>query len=185
MGKFPFAKIALKNLFTKPSTVNFPAVNVDAKPFYRGRIVYDAEKCTGCKDCQTVCSPSAITQTKEKTPEGTKVHFTVDLTSCTFCGTCQDFCTQNAISLSDDYHMVASNPEDLFVKGTRLKKYDKIIVNNETDCIYCSLCAKNCAENAITVDRATKTWTFDVTECVECGHCIDKCPKKCLAFEKK
>ena len=42
---FPFLKEAIVNLFSKPSTVNFPKVNVEAKPNYRGRIAYYADKC--------------------------------------------------------------------------------------------------------------------------------------------
>ena len=119
---FPFAKKALSNLFKKPSTVRFPEVEVDAKPAYRGRIVYDPEKCVNCGMCIKVCSPGAITRTVEEVEGGEKITYDINLTSCTFCGTCQDFCGTKAISLSDDYHMVAEDPKDLIVTGSRIRK---------------------------------------------------------------
>ena len=37
---FPFVKEALAQLFSKPSTMAFPAAPSPAKPNYRGRIVF-------------------------------------------------------------------------------------------------------------------------------------------------
>ena len=181
----PFAKQALANLFKKPSTVRFPEVEVDAKPAYRGRIRYDAEKCVNCGMCIKICSPAAITRTSEPAEGGENITYTFDLTSCTFCGSCQDFCSTKAITLSEDYHMVAENAADLKVTGTRFRKtvQGKVTLKKE-NCVYCGLCAKNCPESAITVDRATKTWTLNEEECVKCGRCIEKCPKKALSFEE-
>lgn len=181
----PFAKKALANLFKKPSTVRFPEVEVAAQPAYRGRLVYDPEKCVNCGMCIKVCSPGAITRTVEAAEGGENITYTIDLTSCTFCGTCQDFCSTKAMTLSEDYHMVAENAADLRVTGTRFKKtvLGKVTLK-ASDCVYCGLCARNCPENAITVDRAAKTWTLNEEECVKCGRCIEKCPKKALSFEE-
>ena len=182
---FPFAKKAVSNLFKKPSTVRFPEVESPAKPAYRGRIVYDAEKCVNCGMCIKVCSPGAITRTVEEVEGGEKITYDINLTSCTFCGTCQDFCGTKAISLSDDYHMVAEDPKDLIVSGSRIKeKVAGRVTLKQEDCVYCGLCARTCPENAITVDRATKTWKINYEECVQCGQCISKCPKKALSFQE-
>ena len=78
--KFPFLKEALSNVVSKPSTVRFPAVNVDAKPDYRGRIAYDPEKCVNCGSCIKVCSPQAITRTYEDVEGGQKITYEFDLT---------------------------------------------------------------------------------------------------------
>ena len=179
---FPFLKEALCNLFSKPSTVNYPKVPVEAMPKYRGRIAYDPEKCVNCGMCIKVCSPIAITRTSEEVAEGEKITYEFDLTSCTFCGMCQDFCTTNAIELTGDYHMVATDPEDLIVRGSRIKKKVAGKLTCSDSCVYCTLCAKQCPEGAITVDRANKTWSVDEEKCVKCGICIDKCPKKSLSF---
>jgi formate hydrogenlyase subunit 6/NADH:ubiquinone oxidoreductase subunit I len=48
-------------------------------------------------------------------------------------------------------------------------------------CVFCGLCGKKCPTSAITVDRASKTWTIHRSDCVLCGSCITACPKKSLS----
>lgn len=181
--KFPFAKEALKNLFSKPSTVLYPKVPVEAKEGYRGRIKYDAEKCVNCGLCIKVCSPEAITRIKEDVEEGEKITYEFDLTSCTFCGTCADFCSKDAIEMTGDYHMVATEHKDLIVSGSKIKAKPKGYPVCNDGCVYCTLCAKVCPAGAIEVDRAAKTWKLEKPKCVQCGICVTKCPKKCLEMK--
>jgi len=178
----PFLKVALSNLFKKPSTVKYPQVPVEAADKYRGRISYDGDKCKNCGMCQKVCSPGAITTVEEETADGKDIHFAFDLTSCTFCGMCQDFCSDHAITLTKDYHMVSSDPEDLITRGTCHKKAVTGRLFCGSECVYCTLCAKKCPNGAITVDRANKTWNFDESKCTKCGICVSACPKKTLTF---
>ena len=51
-----------------------------------------------------------------------EIDFSFDLTSCTFCGTCADFCATKSITLTDDYMMVGTTPEDFMVRATFIKK---------------------------------------------------------------
>ncbi|MBR2180605.1 MAG: 4Fe-4S dicluster domain-containing protein, partial [Oscillospiraceae bacterium] len=128
---FPFLKEAVCNLFSKPSTVNFPKVAVEAAPKYRGRIAYDAEKCVNCGMCIKVCSPGAITRTSEDVPEGEKITYEFDLTSCTFCGMCQDFCTTNAENSTErDYFLTEAWKID---QGRLKKDYEQTV--NSLDAI--------------------------------------------------
>ncbi len=184
--KFPFLKEATKNLFSKPSTVQFPnkVTDVPAKEGYRGRIAYDPEKCIVCGKCEQVCSPGAITLIREEVEGGENITREFDLTSCTFCGTCADFCDEGAIQMTADYHMVATDPEDLIVRGTQFKEASTALLYCGEDCIYCTLCARNCPHGALTVDRAAKTWQVDHDKCVKCGICVGKCPKKTLSFKE-
>ena len=180
---FPYLKEALSNLFSKPSTVPFPKVNVDAKPNYRGRIAYDPEKCMNCGMCMKVCSPGAITRTVEPVEGGDRITYTFDLTSCTFCAMCSDFCSSKAITLTEDYHMVACDKAELRTVGSRIQEKPAGKLTCGEACVFCGLCARNCPEGAITVVRAEKSWTVDESKCVQCGLCMGKCPKKCLSFE--
>ena len=57
------------------------------------------------------------------------------------------------------------------------------IVFDETNCIYCSLCARKCPADAITVDRNDKSWELNVFRCVICGECVTACAvKKCITM---
>ena len=128
---FPFVKEALAQLFSKPSTMAFPAAPSPAKPNYRGRIIFHPDKCISCNMCERVCAGQAITHTSEPCEEGERITRQFYLGSCTFCSHCASFCTHGAIELSDDYHMVADyyhadtfeeGEEALIVRGTYIKK---------------------------------------------------------------
>ena len=54
---------------------------------------------------------------------------------------------------------------------------------NMDECIFCGMCNRNCPADAITVDRATKSWTIRRMNCVQCGYCVQSCPKKCLTMD--
>jgi len=180
---FPFLKKAVLNAFSKPSTEAFPCPEAEGLGDYRGRIAFNPESCVDCGMCIRVCAPMAITREEEEAEGGMNITRTFDLTSCTFCGTCQDFCDEGSIKLTKDYHMVATDAKDLLVSGVTFKKKILGKLTCDTDnCVYCTLCAKNCPQNALTVDRATKTWQLNEEACVKCGICIGKCPKKVLSF---
>lgn len=119
---FPFIKEAVLSLFKKPSTEKFPLEPRSAPDHYRGRIVYDPEKCINCGMCVKVCAPAAITRTVEKLEEGDKITYEFYMGSCTFCQMCADFCPKKAIELTKDYEMIGQSKEDFMVRGTFIKK---------------------------------------------------------------
>ena len=49
-------------------------------------------------------------------------------------------------------------------------------------CVYCTICARKGPGEALTVDRAAKTWTLDEDKCVMCGTCADVCPKNAIVI---
>ena len=133
-----------------------------------------------------------------------------NLGSCTFCRMCADFCSRKSIEFTRDYHMIAREDADLIVSGTFIKaapkkpepkpaapaaarpaeeakpaaevrpRDDGKPVNDPSKCVYCTICAKKCPADALSVDRAAKTWTLDEEKCVACGTCAGACPKKCI-----
>ncbi len=49
-------------------------------------------------------------------------------------------------------------------------------------CVYCTICAKKCPGEALTVDRKEKIWKLDEDKCVACGTCADVCPKQAIVI---
>ena len=199
----PFIKEAVQQLFSKPSTEAYPAAPAPAAPGYRGRIVFHADRCISCGMCERVCAGGAISTTSEETEEGLLITRRFFLGSCTFCANCADFCVKNAIELTDDYHMVARDENELVVTGTYLKKKpapkkpaanaeepastvkprdDGLPVTDPAKCVYCTLCAKKCPAGALTVDRKEKIWKLDEDKCIGCGTCHDVCAKKAIVM---
>ena len=48
------------------------------------------------------------------------------------------------------------------------------------ECNLCSLCARACPAQCITVDRTTGVWECAPFSCVYCGVCADVCSRNCL-----
>ncbi|MDE2519231.1 MAG: 4Fe-4S dicluster domain-containing protein [Methanocorpusculum sp.] len=49
------------------------------------------------------------------------------------------------------------------------------VVLDPSKCTSCTICMKRCPSQAITVDRAAKTWTIDRFRCVICSQCVELC----------
>jgi len=72
-----------------------------------------------------------------------------------------------------------------FPAGPERAPYERTkgrIVFNEKTCILCSICAKRCPSDAITVDRATGKWELDAFRCILCNECVVSCPKKSITM---
>ncbi|MCP3943881.1 MAG: 4Fe-4S ferredoxin [Desulfobacteraceae bacterium] len=55
------------------------------------------------------------------------------------------------------------------------------LTNQMSKCTLCTLCAKKCPTQCITVLRKELTWEVDPFTCVYCGICVDVCPQNCLS----
>ncbi len=73
--------------------------------------------------------------------------------------------------------VTTSYPFEPAVYPERSRGHVDIDIEN---CVFCGLCSKMCPSGAITVDRATTTWTINRFDCIQCGYCTEKCGKKCL-----
>lgn len=62
----------------------------------------------------------------------------------------------------------------------RTRGHVEIDINN---CILCGMCQRKCPANAITVNRAGRTWEIQRMQCIQCQACVDNCPKKCLTMK--
>lgn len=104
-----FLKVLFRNLKQGPSTDPFPFGETFTPEALRGRIAFDASRCSVCRMCEHVCAGGAIRF--EETPQG--VEFILWHNTCTFCGLCEHYCVPKAIHLTNDWHL-AHKQEDKY-----------------------------------------------------------------------
>ena len=183
-----FAGFALKNLFSKPATYGYPFVKKDYKERYRGKVVIDIDECIFCGLCSRKCPSGAITVDRNART------WSIERMGCVQCANCVEGCPKKCLSMENMYSEPSDTKTvDIFKGKPDPKKpeaespaediSDKLPSIDPDMCVYCGLCAKNCAVGAITVNRQDKRWTLDDGACVHCGLCASKCPKKCISFK--
>ncbi|MCR4989501.1 MAG: RnfABCDGE type electron transport complex subunit B [Lachnospiraceae bacterium] len=119
--------------------------------------------CLGFGNCVKACQFDAI-----KVVDGIAV---VDKEKCKACGKCVEACPRHLISLIpyDAKYAVGCSSHD---KGpVAMKKC-------EVACIGCTLCAKSCENEAVTITDFNAV--IDQDKCVACGKCFEKCPKNAI-----
>lgn len=119
--------------------------------------------CLGYGSCVKACPFDAI-----RVVNGVAV---VDKEACKACGKCVAACPKHLIELipyAAKYAVACSNTE----KGPVTMKAC------EVGCIGCTLCAKNCPNEAVTIENFNAH--IDQDKCVGCGICASKCPKKAI-----
>jgi len=71
-----------------------------------------------------------------------------------------------------------------FEKREIHKSYNGKIAFDQSKCIGCNICVKNCPAKALIVTKvADKVFemTLFLTKCIFCGQCVVSCPKKALS----
>jgi NADH-quinone oxidoreductase subunit I len=123
-----------KHMFMKPVTENYPEVQPDLPPNYRGvhRLNRDPEgrvKCVACYMCATACPAHCIDivaapspwPDREKYPET----FVIDELRCIYCGMCEEACPVDAIELTSLYDLTGMSREEMmFDKEKLLSVFD-------------------------------------------------------------
>ena len=181
---FPYGHRAIKNLFSKPATKNYPAEPAHFPERMRGHIEIKIEDCISCGLCARSCPPGALAVDRA---QGT---WTINRFDCVQCGSCVNVCPKKCLFMRPGYtEPQAEKRSETFVKPKEVPAAADTApaagghpVNDASKCVYCTLCAKKCPQEAITVDRAAKSWTLSEENCVGCGLCAASCPKKCLAM---
>ena len=113
IGYLAASKQAIKNLFSKPATVMFPAEHVPLPEGFRGTPVLIPENCTLCLKCERVCPTGAIMIEKIDKRKG---YFTIDIGKCCYCQECENACNFDAIHLIDKWLTASDQKEDFVTK---------------------------------------------------------------------
>ncbi len=100
---------AIRSFFSKAYTVRYPYEPSPPPETYRGKLVFDAEKCTGCGACVECCPSGALSLIE--TPDKRVIE--VWYGKCTFCARCEEVCPQEAIKLTTEYDLSTYDKEEV------------------------------------------------------------------------
>lgn len=101
---------ALRHVAKKPATIGYPFVPVEMPPQFRGKMVFLAEKCIGCKLCVKDCPAHALEINKVADKRFEAVF---DLDHCIYCAQCADSCNKDAIVNSAQFELAALDRKTL------------------------------------------------------------------------
>ena len=173
----------IKNLFKKPATTQYPFEPVEYPERMRG-ISGSKSRTVSPAGCAWRSCPSQAIRVDRKAEHGRSNALTV-----VQCGFCVATCPKKCLFMEKGY----TEPDILkksetFTKPKEEKKEaaaaagGKPVMDAEK-CVYCTLCAKKCPQEAIHVERKEKIWKLDEEKCVECGICAGACPKKAIELK--
>lgn len=124
----------LTAFFHKSATVNYPTECCEVPIKTRGKVVYNADNCTGCRLCVRDCPANAIDiiilDRKEK-------RFVMDynMANCIFCGQCVESCRFDCIELSNtEWELASTNKNDFNILYGNNDDVQKVL-NNRSDTV--------------------------------------------------
>lgn len=107
MSKF---KEAWLGLAAGNVTLPYPLAPHPPAPGFRGRPVFDVDKCIGCGGCASSC-PAREILVMDPCQELRVIRYLGR--RCTSCGRCAEVCPEKAITMSEDFELATDHMEDL------------------------------------------------------------------------
>ena len=104
---------ALKNLFSRSSTVPYPQEDLHFPAGYRGRISFDASSCTGCRSCMADCPARAIAITDVEGADEHKYECHLNFGRCVYCGQCAEICPSGSLKMTAELTPPALNRKEM------------------------------------------------------------------------
>jgi formate hydrogenlyase subunit 6/NADH:ubiquinone oxidoreductase subunit I len=102
-----------RSLFRRPATRQYPFERKAAPARLRGKLHWDAEKCTGCQLCVKDCPAQAIEVVMmDKADKRFAVRYHLD--RCTYCAQCVISCRPGALVMSNDEWELAATTKEPF-----------------------------------------------------------------------
>lgn len=119
--------MAIKEMFKKSKTVNYPFEKGPISPRMRGehalrRYPNGEERCIACKLCEAVCPAQAITIEAEPREDGSRrtTRYDIDMSKCIYCGLCQESCPVDAIVEGPNFEFATETREELMYTKEKL-----------------------------------------------------------------
>jgi NAD(P)H-quinone oxidoreductase subunit I len=103
----------VKSFFKKPVTEKYPFKPSPAPENFRGKLMWNPEKCTGCQLCMKDCPSNAI-QILTVDKVNKKFVMRYDMDRCTFCSQCVLNCRFGCLEMSEDQWELASTKREPF-----------------------------------------------------------------------
>lgn len=104
---------ALRAIFSRPYTTDFPRVPYEPPASFRGRVRFHPEACIGCGACAHVCPPKCIDILDDLTAQPPERTLVQHVDACIWCGQCERYCpTGEGIRMTNEYLEVGFQPDD-------------------------------------------------------------------------
>ena len=156
-------------------------------------LVFDQEKCVGCKICFQACPFDAITlgatgATSTRIIEQPTI--VIDPEKCLLCGICVGACLFDALDMVLDGESIKDTGDILSYAGKFEFDKTKCAFKDEEAKTLCSDCEVACPTDAIkckitgTGKNAKNTLDFEKRLCIYCKVCEKACPTDAIKVEK-